>query len=72
MAAQDATENPQRRPQELLKMAPGGPKTPQKGAKRVPRDPPKGPRGHPKRYQSTSESKIRKTSKNDDLLNENQ
>ena len=46
LAAQDALKNSRRRPQELLKMAPGGPKTPQKGAKRVPRDPPKGPRGH--------------------------
>ena len=61
--AQDAFKNSRRTPQELLKMAPGGPKTPQKGAKRVPRDPPKGPRGHPNNPKTTFKLKLRKTSK---------
>ena len=60
LAAQDALKNSRRRPQELLKMAPGGPKTPQKGVKRVPRDPPKGPRGHPNNPKTTFKLKLRK------------
>ena len=53
MAAQDALKNSRRRPEELLKMVPGSPKTFQKGAERVPRDPPKGPRGHPNNPKTT-------------------
>ena len=44
-------------------MAPRGSKTPQKGAKRVPRDLPKGPRGHPNNPKTTFKLKLRKTSK---------